>query len=93
MLALLLLPGIVSADGEELTISGGTTGDYTYENGVVTFLKGGEYTISMAPGVTETSHQIRVDVAGVYPSRSIKLILSGLNMKRSTGPNIEFFNI
>ena len=76
-----------------LTISGGTTGDYTYENGVVTFLKGGEYTISMAPGVTETSHQIRVNVAGVYPSRSIKLILSGLNMKRDAGPNIDFFNI
>ena len=42
-----------------LSVTGGTAGvDYTYENGVLTFLNDGSYTISMADGVSTTSDRI-----------------------------------
>lgn len=53
-------------------VVGGTEGeDYTYENGVLTILKGSDYTISMAENVTVTSDQICIKQSADLPSLNI----------------------
>ena len=52
-----LLPITAMAADDELVITG-NAGGYTYSGGVVKIQSGGEYTITMADGVTETTDHI-----------------------------------
>lgn len=93
MLAFLLLPAAAQA-AKDFTVTGGSEDtDYTYTDaGLLTLLKGREYTISMNAGAAATTNQIRVDSAGVYADGgTIKLKLENLNM-RANEDNIEFIN-
>ncbi len=52
----------VNAETGDIQVVGGTLGeDYTYDNGVLRFIKDGNYTLSMKPGVNETSDRIELD--------------------------------
>ena len=71
---------VLAAPGTDLIISGGTAGvDYTYEDGVLQFFKSGDYTISMADGVDETSDQIQLNASADFTS--INLTLDSVKMK------------
>ena len=76
-----------AAQSGDFKVTGGTLGtDYTYDNGVLKFIKGGEYTIGMAEGVTESNHRIEVNI----DDSNIKLTLSGLKMNGDNDSNIYF---
>ncbi|MBQ6395573.1 MAG: carbohydrate-binding domain-containing protein [Atopobiaceae bacterium] len=79
--AMSLVPGVRAyAAGEELVLSGGELGvDYTYENGVLTILRSGEYTLSMADGVSSTSHRVVISAPG-RDVTDLTLTLDNLNM-------------
>ena len=88
---LLALPSAALA-ANDFTVSGDDSSGYTYTNGVLTFTKGGEYTISMPVGAAATNNQIKINAESVYSSsKSLKLTLSGLKMT-SSDRNIEFIN-
>ncbi len=53
----------------------GNESGYTYKDGVLTFTQSGKYTVSMAPGLTETDHVIVVD------GKDIILTLDGVVIK------------
>lgn len=80
----------------DFSVLGDTTG-YTYTNGVLTFTKGGDYTISMS-GTAATNNQIKINAASIYnSSKQLKLTLSGIKMERDGGysssdRSIEFIN-
>ena len=80
----------IDAEGEGLVIEGGTEGkDYTYADGVLTILKNGSYSISMASGVDETSDRI-VLYAGELTE--LTLTLNDLNLKTEERTNLKFDN-
>ena len=44
---------------DQFVVEGGTKGvDYTYQNGVLTFVKGGNYVLKHPPGITDTSDRV-----------------------------------
>lgn len=72
----------------DLTISGGTEGvDYTYEDGLLTILKSGDYTIGMAEGVAETGDQILIKKSADLSS--LTLTLDSVTMKTTETQNIK----
>ena len=78
----------VDAAERQLTVSGGTEGtDYTYEDGVLTFLKSGSYTIGMTDGLTEASDRINIKKSSELTS--ISLTLNSVNMKTPEMDNIK----
>ena len=93
MLVVLLLPAAAQA-AKDFTVTGGTSGtDYTYtEDGVLTFLKGGEYSISMAEGGTSpTDNQIIISTTEIFTdTQAITLTLNNLKMERAGGNSIYF---
>ena len=67
----------------ELTISGGQEGvDYTYEDGVLTILTNGNYTIGMADGVDTTNHRIVIQRTSAMTD--VSFVLDGLNIVAET---------
>ena len=84
-------------DSRDFTVSGGSEGtDWTYTNGVLTFKKGGPYTIGMADDVTMTDHRIEIDLKGVNEDdaheKTITLKINKLNIKRESGNVVSFIN-
>lgn len=66
--------------GEELVLTGGERGtDYAYADGVLTILKSGAYTISMADGVSSTSHRVVISSPGTNVT-NLELTLDNLNL-------------
>ena len=91
---LVLLPVLsflpaVAEENRDFIVSGGTEGTHwTYTNGVLTFLKGGPYTIGMAPEKSQTDHQISINTSSI--ESIITLTLNNLNIDKNTGPCILF---
>lgn len=69
-----LLPITAMAADDELVITG-NAGGYTYSGGVVKIQSGGEYTITMADGVTETTDHIEV-----ASDEAVTIILNGVKI-------------
>lgn len=69
-----LLPITAMAADDELVITG-NAGGYTYSGGVVKIQSGGEYTITMADGVTETTDHIEVT-----SDEAVTIILNGVKI-------------
>lgn len=69
-----LLPITAMAADDELVITG-NAGGYTYSGGVVKIQSGGEYTITMANGVTETTDHIEV-----ASDEAVTIILNGVKI-------------
>lgn len=63
---LTLLPAGAAGSTGDFMVTGGALGeDYTYASGVLTFIEEGSYTVSMAPGVLQTTTD-RIVVDSVY---------------------------
>ena len=78
----------------EFFVIGGTFGtDYTYTGNELTFLKGGAYTVTMAPGVEKTNHKIKIQADSIYDDpdheQKITLTLSDLKMERDAAMPVE----
>lgn len=69
-----LLPITAMAADDELVITG-NAGGYTYSGGVVKIQSGGEYTITMKDGVTETTDHIEV-----ASDEAVTIILNGVKI-------------
>ena len=85
--AFLWLPALslraAAANSPGLSVSPST--GYTYENGVLTFVEDGTYTISMADGAAETSDQIALNPANLS---KITLVLQDLHLSTSEDYNV-----
>jgi|GEM_PF-5053963 len=82
------------AADDDFVVEGGTAGtDYTYENGVLTFLRDGAYTVKMREGVTQTDNQIQVNASGYHNPGfdRVDLTLDNLNIDSGSKTAFEGF--
>lgn len=66
---------------DQFVVEGGTKGvDYTYQNGVLTFVKGGNYVLKHPPGITDTSDRVVIanSFNGTLTLDNISINLNGV---------------
>ena len=87
--AILTLSFTALAADQEFKVTTNVTDGYTYSDGLLRFVKGGEYTIEMAEGVEQTTHRIIIDTGQISSDTGkITLIFSKLNMISYSENNI-----
>jgi hypothetical protein len=89
---LLLLPAAAfAAQGSDFVVTGGTSGtDYTCgSDGTLTFTAAGNYTVSMAAGVTGTATD-KIVINGGTESAPVSITLSGVHIDQSSTGGCAF---
>lgn len=86
--AFAVMPSSAHADGG-LTISGAQQGDYTYESGVLTITKPGNYVIGMAQPGTTTTDRIVLSYPQTQANSHTTLTFNELNIDSGEKPALD----